>query len=95
MDSLARKAAQQIAEELQGMPHDCDVCGAELVESMESIIESALAPMREALKKSYDAMDMVLAILCDKSLCGHFLPEEIREQLEPVVARAAEVLKGQ
>jgi hypothetical protein len=35
-----------------------------------------------------EALKMVLAIMCDKEICGHFLPREIREVVEPAIAKA-------
>lgn len=34
-----------------------------------------------------EALELVLAIMCDKEICGHFLPREIREVIEPLLAR--------
>ena len=35
-----------------------------------------------------EALRMVLAIICEKERCGHFLPEEIRSVAEPAIQKA-------
>ena len=34
-----------------------------------------------------EALQAVIAIMCDKEICGHFSPREIREVAEPLLAR--------
>jgi len=49
---------------------------------------AANARLIAAAPEMYDALQMVLAIMCDKKICGHFLPEEIREAIAPAIAKA-------
>ena len=110
-DSLARKVAQQIIEKFYAKDLDRgygqNPLRMTLTEGeMAEIIESALAPMREALQAMTDAMNRMLVSFAgkDEELCMECGEKQgsgegcdtcyvIGESVK-ALARAAEVLKG-
>lgn len=102
-DSLARKAAQQVAEFLTrhctGMDdHDAENCSkcADMELGIDEIVELALAPMREALQAVLETRFVrIKPKLFGCQECREMGPtiEAIKHVSECVVARAAEVLK--
>lgn len=65
----------------------CEIISADRQVRIAEYVGAADARLIAAAPEMYATLEMVLAILCDKEICGHFLPREIREEIEPVLAK--------
>ena len=75
----------------------CDLCEIQMgiehrIRSMRDLWADRWAVILRdemtAKAEMLEALEMVIAIMCDKEICGHFLPKEIREVVEPVIQKA-------